>query len=100
MSSSFVSGNVSTGHTTPSGIYSITYKDRNKRMIGDDYDVTTDYWLPFNGNIGFHDASWRSSFGGSIYKTNGSHGCVNMPHSAAAQLFSLISKGDPVICYY
>jgi hypothetical protein len=100
MSSAFVSGNVAKGYTTPSGIYSITYKDRNKRMVGEDYDVTTDYWLPFNGNIGFHDASWRSSFGGSIYKTNGSHGCVNMPVSAAAKLFSLISKGDPVICYY
>ncbi|KIR02253.1 hypothetical protein P261_01068 [Lachnospiraceae bacterium TWA4] len=100
MTSSFVSGNVSTGHATPSGIYSVTYKKPGQRMVGADYDVMTSYWMPFNGDIGFHDASWRSSFGGSLYKTRGSHGCVNMPVSRAKKLYSLISKGDAVICYY
>ncbi len=100
MSSSFVSGNVSTGHATPSGIYSVTYKKPGQRMVGADYDVMTSFWMPFNGDIGFHDATWRKSFGGSLYKTRGSHGCVNMPYSAAKRLYSLISKGDPVICYY
>jgi hypothetical protein len=100
LTSYFVSGNTSTGYTTPGGIYGITYKDTNHRMVGDDYDVFTYYWLPFNGNIGFHDATWRSSFGGSIYKTNGSHGCINMPLSKAKSLWNLVSKGTPVICYY
>ena len=30
-------------------------------------------------NIGIHDASWRDTFGGTIYKTSGSHGCINVP---------------------
>ena len=47
-----------------------------------------------------HDASWRSSFGGNIYKTNGSHGCINLPPSVAQELYSYVEKGTPVICYY
>ena len=58
------------------------------------------YWMPFNGNIGMHDASWRSSFGGDIYKTNGSHGCINLPVSVAQELYGYVEKGTPVICYY
>ncbi|MDO5547842.1 MAG: peptidoglycan binding domain-containing protein [Eubacteriales bacterium] len=100
LSSYFVSGNVSTGHTTPGGIYSITYKTTYQRMVGADYDVLAYYWMPFNGDIGFHDATWRSSFGGSIYQTNGSHGCVNMPYSKAQTLYSYVEAGMPVICYY
>lgn len=100
LSSSFVSGNPNTGHSTPGGIYSITYKTTNHRMVGADYDVFTYYWMPFNGDIGFHDATWRSSFGGSIYQSNGSHGCVNMPYSKAQALYSLVEQGMPVICYW
>ena len=55
--------------------------------------------MPFNKNVGLHDASWRSSFGGQIYRTNGSHGCVNLPPSAAKAIFSYVSKGTPVVCY-
>ena len=55
--------------------------------------------MPFNGGVGLHDASWRSSFGGSIYNGGGSHGCINLPYSAAQTIFGSISKGDPVIVY-
>ena len=53
--------------------------------------------MPFVGNsIGLHDASWRGSFGGSIYQSNGSHGCVNLPPDKAAELCSLIDRGTVV----
>lgn len=100
LSSVFVSGNPNTGHNTPGGIYSLTYKTTNHRMVGADYDVFTYYWMPFNGNIGFHDATWRSSFGGSLYLSSGSHGCVNMPFEKAKALYSLVEQGMPVICYW
>ena len=47
-----------------------------------------------------HDSSWRSTFGGSIYKTNGSHGCINLPPSVAATIFENIEQGMPVLCYH
>ena len=96
----FVSGNVSKGHTTPPGSFALTYKERDAVLNGDDYSTPVDFWMPFNGGIGLHDATWRGSFGGTIYKTNGSHGCVNLPYSAARKIFSQIKTGDPVLCYY
>jgi len=55
--------------------------------------------MPFNGNIGFHDAYWRSEFGGKIYKTSGSHGCINMPPAAAKVMFENIKRGVAVLVY-
>ena len=55
--------------------------------------------MPFNGGIGFHDASWRNTFGGTIYKKNGSHGCVNMPYAAAKTYLKMCMPDMPVICY-
>lgn len=95
----FVSGNVNKGHTTPPGIFSINYKQRDAVLKGEGYASPVKFWMPFNGGIGFHDASWRSSFGSSIYKTNGSHGCINMPYEAARTLFENVYAGMPVICY-
>ncbi len=56
--------------------------------------------MPFNGNIGMHDATWRSQFGGDIYLTSGSHGCINLPLSKARQIYDYVAKHYPVVCYY
>ncbi|SEQ41796.1 Putative peptidoglycan binding domain-containing protein [Lachnospiraceae bacterium NE2001] len=84
---------------TPGGIYSIVYKQTPATLKGDDYETKVSYWMPFNGGIGFHDATWRGSFGGSIYIWSGSHGCVNMPYYKAQELFYEIDEGTPVILY-
>ena len=101
-----VTGNVSKNYTTPEGIYSIAYKQTDRILRGAkkadgtyEYESHVDYWMPFNGGIGLHDADWRGSFGGSIYKTNGSHGCINLPVDKAPTLYELIEKGTPVICH-
>jgi len=96
----FVSGNSAKGWATPAGTYPLTYKERNATLNGEDYSTPVSYWMPFNGNIGLHDADWRASFGGTIYKTNGSHGCVNLPPSAAKIIYENISAGDPILCYH
>lgn len=98
--SDFVSGNPSKGNATPAGAYAITYTERNATLKGQDYRTPVSYWMPFNGNIGMHDSSWRSSFGGAIYQTNGSHGCINLPPSVAKVIFENIEKGIPVLCYH
>ena len=93
-----VTGNVSTGHRTPTGIYSVRSKARGVTLRGRGYASYVNYWMPFIGNsYGMHDASWRSSFGGKIYKRNGSHGCVNMPYWAARKLYYKVSVGTPVV---
>lgn len=95
----FVSGNVSKDWTTPPGIFGLYYKQRDKVLRGEDYATPVKYWMPFNGGIGLHDADWRSSFGGTIYQTNGSHGCINLPPSKAAVLYDHVYKNMPIICH-
>ena len=98
--SDFVSGNESRGMGTPAGAFPLTYKQRNATLRGPGYATPVTYWMPFNGGIGMHDANWRGSFGGRIYKTNGSHGCINLPSAAARTIYDNISYGVPVLCYH
>ena len=101
-----VTGNPYMGYSTPTGTFSLTYKDRGATLNGYNADGTTyesevSYWMPFYGNYGMHDAPWRGAFGGSIYRGNGSHGCVNMPVWAARKVFENIAPSNvPVIVYY
>ena len=94
----FVSGNVAKDWTTPPGLFTLYYKQTDKVLRGEDYETPVKYWMPFNGGIGLHDANWRGSFGGEIYKTNGSHGCINLPPAKAAQVYEHAYKGIPIIC--
>lgn len=100
LESDFVSGNPSKGNDTPPGIYGITYKERNATLNGETYSTPVSFWMPFNNNVGMHDATWRSEFGRNIYMTNGSHGCINLPYSIAQEIYGYVEKNTPVICYY
>ncbi|MGL4666071.1 MAG: L,D-transpeptidase family protein, partial [Clostridium butyricum] len=95
-----VTGNAANNWSTPVGTYRLNYKERNATLKGEDYESKVNYWLPFNNNIGIHDAGWRTEFGGQIYLTNGSHGCVNAPYEVAEKIFQNIEAGTPIICYY
>lgn len=108
--SDFVSGNPNLGNSTPTGVYSINsnMQSGNVELRGldengdgePDYISYVTYWMPFVDNlVAFHDASWRGSFGGSIYTYDGSHGCVNLPSSAAQQLYGMVSVGTVVVVH-
>ncbi|WP_027634422.1 L,D-transpeptidase family protein [Clostridium hydrogeniformans] len=94
-----VTGNPNRGNSTNLGVYMLNYKQKGATLRGANYESEVTYWMPFNGNIGIHDASWRYSFGGKIYKSNGTHGCVNTPLYLAKTIFENIEDGTPVICY-
>lgn len=106
--SDFVSGNMSyADRQTPSGVYKLYYKTTDAVLRGQqkedgtyEYETPVSYWMPFNGGIGFHDASWQPYFGGDRYLYGGSHGCINLPPSSAAALYSIIQYDIPIICFY
>ena len=108
MDTDFVSGTYTiSDRRTPSGTYSLMYKQKDQVLRGTrrsdgtyEYESPVKYWMPFNGGIGFHDASWRYSFGGSIFMYSGSHGCVNLPSSMASELYENIEAGCPILCFY
>ncbi len=97
--SDFVSGCVAKNHATPTGAFAVTYKTKDAVLRGADYETPVNYWMPFNGDIGMHDLTSRRAFGGDIYLTNGSHGCINLPLSAAKTIYETIEQGWPVLVY-
>lgn len=96
ITSEVVTGNTSRHNDTPEGVYEIYMKQKGRTLRGPDYETFVNYWMPFTGNYGLHDATWRGAFGGSIYRTAGSHGCVNLPKSAASTLYELAPIGTKV----
>ncbi|MDO4976133.1 MAG: L,D-transpeptidase family protein [Eubacteriales bacterium] len=102
VSTPVVTGDVSKGRGTPSGVYYILYKQRNHVLRGPGYASYVNYWMPFIGDrgIGIHDSSWRGSYGGSIYNGSGSHGCVNTPESAVSKIFNNIEANTPVVVHW
>lgn len=98
-SSGTVTGDESDGHATPPGVFNFWYKTRNAILRGDDYENFVNYWMPFNGGIGLHDATWRSVFGGNIYQRNGSHGCVNLPLDMAKLIYQYLDDTFAIVCY-
>lgn len=96
---------VVTGHTglrrgTPQGVNFVYAKQRNRILRGPDYATPVKYWMPVRGSVGIHDADWRFRFGGQIYKTDGSHGCINTPPKKMAELYDMVEIGTPVITFY
>lgn len=92
-----VTGNEKTKHGTPTGTFSITQHMTNKYLIGPTWKSYVSYWMRFSSDgCGLHDATWRSEFGGDIYKTNGSHGCVNLQKDFAKQIFDYTKIGTTV----
>lgn len=100
LQTSVVTGNISLKRDTPEGINYVYAKQKNRILRGPGYASFVNYWMPVNGGIGIHDATWRSEFGGEIYKTSGSHGCINTPLDEMEELYDMVKVGTPVVMYY
>ena len=85
---------------TPEGVYFVYNKQEDRVLRGQGYASPVEYWMPVKGAVGIHDADWRSEFGGEIYKTNGSHGCINVPKEIMPDLYEKTEIGTPVIIFY
>lgn len=99
-----VTGNPNKGNATPSGSVWAFDCHKSPATLGTldtmGYSSHVTYWMSFTGNVGLHDADgWRTNYGGSIYLTNGSHGCVNTPKANMAIIFKNFNVGDPVIVH-
>jgi lipoprotein-anchoring transpeptidase ErfK/SrfK len=100
-------GNEATNDGTPTGTFSIYDKVADTVLIGldmnndgePDYEHHVDYWMPFTGYIAFHDADWRTTYGGDEYLERGSTGCVNIPKEAAGVLFNITHVSETVVVH-
>ena len=94
-----VTGNADGECDTPTGKFTMTSRALDTTLTGTGYSSFVNYWMGFYGGYGIHDASWRSSFGGTIYKGNGSHGCVNTPFDKVKYIYEHTDYGTPVYVY-
>ena len=102
MDTDVVTGLPTSERETRRGIYAIDAKKEHAtlgRLDVQGYASPVDYWAPFDGGRGLHDAPWRGSFGGDIYLYDGSHGCVNIPSQNMAAIYNAIEIGNAVIIY-
>ncbi|MCR5770169.1 MAG: L,D-transpeptidase/peptidoglycan binding protein [Butyrivibrio sp.] len=94
-----VTGNVKLGRDTPTGVYYVYGKAKNRYLRGRGYVSFVKFWMPVYKGVGIHDASWRDEFGGDIYTDSGSHGCINLPSDKAEELYGYVEVGTPVVIY-
>ena len=94
-----VTGDPNMGNDTPKGAYVVYEKKSPSVLYGPGYNTEVAYWIAFNDDIGFHDATWQSEFGGTVYLSNGSHGCVNMPLYLVKELYGIAYVGMHVYVY-
>ena len=97
---SVVTGNMARRWATPEGVNYVYSKQRNRVLRGEGYASPVKYWMPVVGNIGIHDASWRRTFGGDIYLTDGSRGCINTPFDDVKLIYEMVEVGTPCVMYY
>ncbi len=95
-----VTGDMMRRRDTPAMVCYVNEKQKNRVLRGPGYASPVKYWMPIKGGIGIHDARWRSEFGGDIYKTSGSHGCINTPEEEMARLYECAEVGTPVVLFY
>lgn len=93
-----VTGNVDAGRDTPTGEFSILEKDYDVVLVGPGYASHVTYWMQIYGGIGIHDADeWRDEYGGDIYLSDGSHGCINVPLDIVEIIYKNAYVGMDVI---
>ena len=96
-----VTGNVTAGNATPTGVFKMDAHIPGKILQGPTWKTWVNYWMRLGGTnaVGIHDAGWRTAFGGDIYLTGGSHGCINIPPDQAALLFALTDVGTTIVVH-
>lgn len=102
--SACVSGDLYESRSTVTGVFEIYSKQMGTTLVGldynndgkPDYESYVNYWMPFYGGYGLHDATWRSSFGGDYFYYDGSHGCINLPYNKAEELYNITFVGEKV----
>lgn len=73
------------GHETPSGVFSVIYKDRDH--LSREFDnAPMPYSVFFNRGIAFHEGSLHAQ----------SHGCIHLSHTAAKTFYADLHPGDVV----
>ena len=87
---------------TVTGNFRILSKEYSRILRGPGYASWVQYWMPFHGGYGIHDANWQPSSAfsnSSYYRWGGSHGCVNVYPGSMGKIYNNSYVGMRVIVY-
>lgn len=109
-----VTGTPTKSRRSDEGLFKIYEFKKQDYLRGPGYASYVDIMMKYNRGEGLHDAEyhtcnngkenehgWKAEwqFGGDTYLTNGSHGCINMPHDAAITVYNNVEIGTRVLVH-
>ena len=80
------------GRSTPTGAFFIKEHREAYTLTGADYSTPVTNWVRITWTgTGFHPATWQpwSRWTKDLYKTRGSHGCINLAVADAAKIYKM-----------
>lgn len=87
---------------TRTGCYYIKDKKEEYILVGEDYETPTKFWVRIMWTgTGYHylgRSDWNS-WTPDLYKTRGSHGCINLQLEDAESIYNLVSMRDAVFIH-
>lgn len=90
------------GRSTPTGAFYIKEHREEYTLTGADYSTPVTNWVRITWTgTGFHPATWQpwSSWNKELYKTRGSHGCINLAVPDAAKIYKLTKYREAVFIH-
>ncbi|MDO4166217.1 MAG: L,D-transpeptidase family protein [Eubacteriales bacterium] len=97
-----ITGRPVEGRMTPTGAYYIKEHRTEYTLTGDDYETPVKNWVRITWTgTGFHPATWQpwSRWTKDLYKTKGSHGCINLSVEDAQKIYDMTSYREAVFIH-
>lgn len=97
-----ITGRPVEGRTTPTGAFFIKEHRPEYTLTGEDYETPVKNWVRVTWTgTGFHPATWQpwSRWTKDLYKTRGSHGCINLSVEDAEKIYKMTSYREAVFIY-
>lgn len=97
-----ITGRPVEGRRTPTGAYFIKEHREAYTLTGADYRTPVTNWVRITWTgTGFHPATWQpwSRWTKDLYKTIGSHGCVNLEPADARKIYKMTSYREAVFIH-
>lgn len=97
-----ISGRPTPDRATKKGAYFIKEHQESRVLRGADYETPVTNWVRITWTgTGFHSATWQpwSRWTKDLYKTRGSHGCLNLSLEDSREIYRLTKYREPVFIY-
>ena len=98
-----ISGKPVKDRQTRTGAYFIKEHQTHRTLRGDNYATPVNNWVRIMWTgTGFHGAPWQpwSRWSKTLYRSRGSHGCLNLSPSDSKKIYDLTKYREMVFIHY